>query len=57
MRFQQAAWKRTIDALTEDEDRPWYRFGTDQYVQCVQIVQNRGRIRRSGRSRLKAFGL
>ena len=29
----------------------WYRFGTDRYVRCVQIVQKRGRIGRSGRSR------
>src|SRR4051812_31666816 len=29
----------------------WYRRGTDRYVQCVQIVQNRGRIARSGRWR------
>ena len=31
------------------EAGPWYHFGTDRYVQCVQIVQPRGRWGRRGR--------
>src|SRR5688500_17446941 len=34
-----------------ERPHPWYRRGTDRYVPYVQIVQNRGRIGRSGRRR------
>ena len=35
----------------ETARRAWYRFGTGRIVHYVQIVQERGRIGRSGRSR------
>jgi hypothetical protein len=42
---------RKVSLPCKAEVLPWYRFGTQRIVLCVQIVHGRGRIGRSGRSR------